>query len=74
MTLKAFHSFFEPIFGSKEPRSRRLNLSRIGYTRLNLAEMDEAITEEEILANIKELDGYSAPGPDGFTGLFYKRG
>ena len=71
--VKTFHSFFEQIFGAKQPRPRRLNLQGLGYEQIELGDMDAPITEEEIIANIAELDGNRAPGPDGFTGLFYKR-
>ena len=71
--VKAMHNFFEPIFGVKESRKRRLNLAMLGYERIDMTDMDEPIIEEEILANIKELDGNRAPGPDGFTGFFYQR-
>ena len=70
--VKTFHSFFEPIFGSKKLRPRRLNLHGLRYERIDLGDMDAPITEEEILANIAELDDNRAPGPDGLMDLFYK--
>lgn len=35
--------------------------------------MEEQITEEEVCSIIKEMKGNRAPGPDGFTGTFYKQ-
>jgi hypothetical protein len=35
-------------------------------------ELDSQFTEEEVWDSIKQLPSDSAPGPDGFTGRFYK--
>ena len=39
---------------------------------LDLSGLDACFTEDEIWATVKDLPSDRAPGPDGFTGLFYK--
>lgn len=39
---------------------------------VDLAMINGPITEEEVLAALKQLPGDKAPGPDDFTGAFYK--
>jgi hypothetical protein len=34
--------------------------------------LDEPISEQEVWITIKNLPNNKAPGPDGFTGKFYK--
>jgi hypothetical protein len=38
----------------------------------NLADLDLPFSEEEVWETIKKLPSDKVPGPDGFTGLFYK--
>ena len=40
---------------------------------MELESLDTPFTEAEILNAIKQLPSDKAPGPDGFTGLFFKR-
>jgi hypothetical protein len=39
---------------------------------LDLTGIDACFSEEEIWASIKDMPPDRAPGPDGFTGLFYR--
>ena len=39
----------------------------------DLQDLDAPITEEEVWAAIKEMPVDKSPGPDGFTGLFFKK-
>lgn len=39
---------------------------------LNLLELDDLISEHEVCNTIQSLPSDKAPGPDGFTGRFYK--
>ncbi|WVZ90672.1 hypothetical protein U9M48_036954 [Paspalum notatum var. saurae] len=53
-------------------RSNNLRLDRLGLQLLDLNGLDHCFSEDEIWAVIRELPDEKAPGPDGFTGLFYK--
>ncbi|WVZ77404.1 hypothetical protein U9M48_025274 [Paspalum notatum var. saurae] len=66
--------YFGKIFGISAVRERSINLAALGLSRLDLSGLEEPFTEEEVLAAIRELPVDRAPGPDGFTGAFYKAG
>ena len=44
----------------------------MGISEHNLSELDLPFTEEEVWSTIKQMPSDKAPGPDGFTGRFYK--
>lgn len=54
------------------PRASTLNLHAILQPTTDLSELDSPISEEEVWAVIKVIPHDKAPGPDGFTGRFYK--
>jgi mannosylglycoprotein endo-beta-mannosidase len=68
----ALHSHFAGVFGSVQGGGFTINFQALGIQRLNLDEMDLAISSEEVWAAIRALPSDRAPGPDGFTGAFYK--
>jgi len=47
-------------------------MSALGLPSHDLSSLDLPFTEEEVWATIKTLPSDKAPGPDGFTGRFYK--
>lgn len=49
-----------------------LNFKVLGITAINLTDLEADITADEVRAAIKELPADRAPGPDGYTGEFYK--
>ena len=51
---------------------RTLNFEALGFHHLNLDDQDLHFSSEEVWAAIKALLSDRAPGPDGFTGAFYK--
>jgi hypothetical protein len=53
-------------------KTATINLDYLGLPSHNLEDLDLPITEKEVLEAIKELPSDKAPGPDGFTGRFYK--
>lgn len=63
---------FQHVMGQPEPRSCDLNWPELGYTPLDLSGLDDPFTEAEIHKAIKEMPADKAPGPDGFTGKFFK--
>lgn len=70
---KADHIFayYNGILGTQFNRLHGIVLDEL-LPQLDLQSLDSCFSEAEIWETIKELPGDRAPGPDGFTGLFYK--
>lgn len=68
----ALWEFYNSVLGSDFERPHRLNLQALGVPTFDLAILEEPFTEEEVWAVIRDLPNERAPGPDGYTGLFYK--
>jgi hypothetical protein len=64
--------FCKNLIGQSGQRDRRINLDALGLPRLDLADLDSPFSEQEVWETIRGLPSAKAPGPDGFTGLFYK--
>lgn len=56
-----------------DPDSAELQFNQIFPPAPNLQELEVPFSEEEVWKVIKEMPNEKAPGPDGFTGLFYQR-
>ena len=69
----ALFDYFNSIIGTNFERSRNINLAAIGVPAMELSALEALFTEEEVRSVIVELPSDKAPGPDGFTGLFYKK-
>ena len=67
-----FFDYFEGLLGTALPRDITLDLEFFHWAGINLTVLDAPITEDEIWQTIKSLLADRAPGPDGFTGRFYK--
>jgi hypothetical protein len=68
----AAFTFFDGILGATHERSCALAFDELGLPRLDLQDLGQPFTEAEIWEVIKELPLDKAPGPDGFTGRFYR--
>ncbi|KAG7569427.1 Reverse transcriptase domain [Arabidopsis thaliana x Arabidopsis arenosa] len=68
-------AFFEKLFKSSSPCS--VNALLAGFQPRVSASMNAAlikeVTEQEIYKAVFSIDSESAPGPDGFTALFFKK-
>lgn len=64
--------YFDDILGKQNPSSAWLNFEFLGISTKDLSSCDACFTEEEIWNTVKGLPSEKSPGPDGFTGLFYK--
>jgi hypothetical protein len=64
--------FFKTRLGANVQRSLGLNWAALGLPSLDLSELEEDFSEEEIKATIFSLPPKKAPGPDGFIGSFFK--
>jgi hypothetical protein len=63
---------FTAIMGKGPPSLRDFNWSGMTLPTTDLESLGEGFTELEVLAAIKSMPCDKAPGPDGFTGAFYK--
>jgi hypothetical protein len=61
------------LLGTIQNRGHDINLDELDLPRLDLHELDGLFMEAEVWDVIKELPPDHAPGPDGFTGAFYRR-
>jgi exonuclease III len=66
------HSHFEAVIKKGPPRSYNINWSSIPTTQCDLSELDAPFTEEEVKLAVDNTASDKAPGPDGFTGAFFK--
>jgi len=64
--------FYDNLLGTALDREHSINLDELGIVPHNLADLELPFTEEEVWNTIKQLPPDKAPGPDGFTGRFYK--
>ena len=63
---------YENVLGKAEERDFSIDLEELGVQQHELSLLDDPFSEEEVWATIKDLPLDKAPGPDGFTGRFYK--
>jgi len=63
---------FNAIFGSGGDQLNLINLEALILRPLHDAHIDICFSEEEIWQAVTDMPSDKAPGPDGFTGLFYK--
>uniref|UniRef100_A0A0A9FIG8 Reverse transcriptase domain-containing protein n=1 Tax=Arundo donax TaxID=35708 RepID=A0A0A9FIG8_ARUDO len=64
--------YYDGLLGTEQQRATTLNLQYFHRAGIDLSSLDDPITEDEVWEMIKTLPADHAPGPDGFTGRFYK--
>lgn len=69
---QVIHSHFKNIAKKGPTRNIDIDWGIIPTPNCDLQELDAAITEEEVKATVFALPSDKAPGPDGFTGAFFK--
>jgi hypothetical protein len=62
--------FYEGLIGTAHPRTSTLDLQQFHIPNVELAELDSPITKKYGIQSSLRAD--KAPGPDGYTGRFYK--
>jgi len=67
-------NFYSSLLGECLDREATVNLEELNLPRIDLADLEVPFTEEEVWKTIQSLPTDKAPGPDGFTGKFYKTG
>lgn len=70
---QALYEHFLAIMGTEEQRTRSIHLSDIGLHVHDLGHLDLPFSEDEIWEAIKSMPSDRAPGPDGFSMIFYKK-
>jgi hypothetical protein len=68
----AIYDYFNGILGTYFARTRNIDLAQISLPQLDLDSLAAPFTVEEVWVVIKDIPNDRAPGPDGFTGRFYK--
>jgi hypothetical protein len=63
--------FYDNLIGAECDRERTINLDSLDSPSFELESLEVPFSEE-VWNTIKELPSDKAPGPDGFTGSFYK--
>lgn len=69
---QCLYEHYNTLLGTPFTRTRRLDLSLIGLPSIDLSGLENVFSEDEVRQVIMNLPNDKAPGPDGFTGLFYK--
>ncbi|XP_066360995.1 uncharacterized protein [Miscanthus floridulus] len=67
------YQYYDQVLGTIFVRSRRFDLGLIGLPSVDLSNLEVCFTKAEIWAVISEMSNDKAPGPNGFTGSFYKK-
>ena len=68
----AVHDHFKAIFSKGQRRTKDFNWEALHFDDCNLSSLGDNFSEDEVLTAISQLPGDKAPGPDGFTGSFFK--
>jgi hypothetical protein len=68
----AVWDFYKNLLGTMAQIEFTLDLSSFHRPPLDLSELEQPFLAEEVWSAIKSLLSDKAPGPDGFTGHFYK--
>jgi exonuclease III len=64
--------FYNNLLGTAVQRNCSLNLAAFHIPTRNLEQLERDVTEAEVWATINSIPSDKAPGPDGYTGRFYK--
>lgn len=70
---EAIWKYFQGLLGVNCGRQHSLNLAHIGIVPMDLSDQEVPITADEVRAAIMDLPADKAPGPDGFSALFFKK-
>jgi hypothetical protein len=69
---KVIGDYFTSHIGSSAPRQASLDWHSLGYTPRDLSDLELPFTQDEVKDTIDSMPSDKAPGPDGFTGAFFK--
>jgi hypothetical protein len=69
---RIIHHFYNGLLGSTGSREFTIDLQALEMPSHDLSCLEAPFSEKEIWETIKQMPSNKAPGPDGFTGNFYK--
>lgn len=69
---RAIHEHFLGVFGTPGTVEGAIDFEALGIEQHDLSQLDQPVSEQQAWEAIKALPADRAPGPDGFTGAFYK--
>jgi hypothetical protein len=69
----AFFSAYSSLIGEIRCREHTVDMTALGIEPKDLHDLEVLFSEEEVWRVVQELPSDRAPGPDGFTGLFYQK-
>ena len=64
--------YFKNHISSAVPRTTTINWQSLGYTQLDLSDMEVPFSQDEVKNIINSMPSDKASGPDGFTVAFFK--
>jgi hypothetical protein len=70
---KIIHDHFSSAMGKATSRNHDLNWENFHFGGVDLEGIDAPFSEEEVQEAIRQMPSDKAPGPDGFTGAFFKK-
>lgn len=70
--LNAVWEHFSSVLGYKTQRGCSINFNALGIAPVDLSSIESAFTEEEVKAAVMDMNPRKAPGPDGYTALFFQ--
>lgn len=65
--------YFSQRLGLPSQRQACINWARLDLPEVDLTDLEEPFSEEELIMVIKETPSEKSPGPDGFIGAFFKK-
>jgi len=68
----AIFYFYDQLLGTSGQRDLTINLEELNLSQIDLTDLELPFSEDEVWNTIKHLPPDKAPGPDGYTGRFYK--
>ena len=69
---KVIGDYFKNHIASAVPRTTTINWQSLGYTQHDLSDIEVPFSHDEVKNTINSMTSDKAPGPDGFTGAFFK--
>lgn len=64
--------YYNEFLGKAFISQHRIDVAALGLPRLDLQELAARFTMDEVVRIVRETPSDRAPGPDGFSGAFYK--